>query len=170
MLRIARPLSTLVISAQAFHWLPQEVRYQKTAQQLKPQGYLAIFWNRYPSLEDPLAHELNQVYQQHAPEMVLGVPSGHQEKIEYWITDLNESDYFDLVEVKRYPWKERYTTRQYLGLLNTYSDHLRLSEERRQRLFAGIEAVLAQAGGSIEKPYEAVAYIARKLSSGVQSK
>ncbi len=84
---------------------------------------------------------------------------------QYWINELSENDYFDLVKVKQFPWSASYSTQHYLGLLNTYSDHLRLSEERRQRLFAAIKEVLEQEGGRIEKPYEAVAYIARKRGS-----
>ncbi len=40
----------LLISAQAFHWVPQEVRYEKAAHLLKPRGHLAVFWNRDPGL------------------------------------------------------------------------------------------------------------------------
>jgi SAM-dependent methyltransferase len=151
----------LVISAQAFHWVPQEIRYQKTASVLKPLGHLAVLYNHYLPLEDSVRQKLNQVYQQYAPELVSDQPAAHKD-IQYWTNDLSENSYFDLLEVQRLPWKENYSTQQYLGLLNTYSDHLRLTEEKRQRLFAGIKDVLEQEGGTLEKPYEAVAYIARK--------
>lgn len=159
-------LFDLVISAQAFHWVTQEIRCQKTAHILKPLRHLAIFWNHYLPLETSLHQKLNQVYQQYAPELAAGKPTPHKD-IQYWINELTENEYFDLVEVIRFPWRENYSTHHYLGLLNTYSDHLRLPKERRQQLFAAVKEVLEQEGGGIEKPYEAVAYIARKRSSTV---
>ena len=157
-------LFDLVISAQAFHWVTQEIRYEKTAHVLKPMRYLAIFWNHYLPLEDSIHQKINQVYQRYAPELASDKPNAHKDS-QYWINELSENDYFDLMEVKRFPWSEAYSTQHYLGLLNTYSDHLRLSEERRQQLFAAIKEALKQEGGRIEKPYEAVAYIARKRGS-----
>ncbi|HET9910817.1 MAG TPA: class I SAM-dependent methyltransferase [Anaerolineales bacterium] len=157
-------LFDLVISAQAFHWVTQEVRYQKTAHLLKPRGYLVIFYNHYRPLGASIRQKLDHVYQRYAPELGPDQPNSHR-SIQYWINELSENDCFDLVEVKRFLWQEIYSTPQYLGLLNTYSDHLRLPEERRQKLFGGIKEILEQEGNRIEKPYEAVAYIARKHSS-----
>lgn len=155
-------LFDLVISAQAFHWVAPEIRYQKTAEVLKPNGHLVLIWNRPPPLAASLAQKLNQVYQEYAPELVQDKPKTYEEGIQFWVRELEQSHYFDLVQVKRHPWMASYTTQQYLGLLQTYSDHLRLPEERRQQLFTGIGEVLEQEGGRLEKPYEAVAYIARK--------
>lgn len=41
----------------------------------------------------------------------------------------------------------------------------RLSEEKRQRLFGGLGDVLKGEGGRIEKPYEAVVFIALKRNA-----
>lgn len=55
--------------------------------------------------------------------------------------------------------------KEYLGLLNTYSDHLRLSEQRRKVLFEGIAESIERHGGYIEKPYLAVLYLAQRTST-----
>ncbi len=154
-------LFDLVISAQAFHWVTKEIRYSKTAQVLKPTGYLALFWNRTPPSEAPIDQKLEQVYQRSAPELVSDRPD-YEKEILVWSDELNESSYFTEVKVKRYPWRKVYKTQQYLGYLNTHSDHLRLSEEKRHQLFTGIREVLEQEGGKIERHYETIAYIARK--------
>ena len=57
----------LVISAQAFHWVPKEVGYAKAARALKPGGALALFWNMFPGFEGQLASDLERVYQEIAP-------------------------------------------------------------------------------------------------------
>ncbi len=155
-------LFDLVISAQAFHWVAKEIRYSKTAQVLMPTGSLALFWNRSPLPDAPIYQKLQQVYQRDTPELASSAKPDYEKDIQYWVDELNESGYFTNVKVKRCLWKKTYNTQQYLGLLNTYSDHLRLSEEKRQHLFMGIKEVLEEEGGKIEKLYEAVAYIARQ--------
>jgi hypothetical protein len=69
---------------------------------------------------------------------------------------------FENVLVRTYPWSAQYKTEAYLGLLNTYSDHLRLSEQRRLAFFGAIAALIEQHGGQIERPYLAVLYMARR--------
>ena len=64
----------------------------------------------------------------------------------------------------RFPWSQTYRTREYLGLLNTYSDHLRLPAATRQRLFDAIAAAIDSQGGLVERNYVTVLYVAHKLS------
>lgn len=151
----------LVISAQAFHWVPEEVRYEKTASILKTRGYLAAFWNMYPGMDHEIGPALDQVYRQRAPELVKA-PKPMNETTESIANSIRSSGYFDKVVIRKHPWSLRYTTKEYLGLLNTYSDHLRLSERKRSRLFGGIAEVLDQNGGYIDRPYLAVVYLAQR--------
>jgi SAM-dependent methyltransferase len=156
-------LFDLAISAQAFHWTDPETRFQKTASVLHKGGHLALFWNHNLPFPEPLDQELEQVYRQFAPELTGDPPPGYQAGIEYWRKELHASPEFDLLEITIYPWQAVYTTPEYLGLLNTYSDHLRLPEARRQELFSAITGVLERHGGQIKKPYRAELYLARKI-------
>jgi hypothetical protein len=104
---------------------------------------------------------LDQVYRQRAPELVKA-PKPMNETTESIANSIRSSGYFNKVVIRKYPWSTRYTTREYLGLLNTYSDHLRLSERKRSRLFGDIAEVLDQYGGYINRPYLAVVYLAQK--------
>lgn len=151
----------LVVSAQAFHWVPKEVSYGKAAQVLKTNGWLAIFWNHYPGMSGPLFQELEQVYTTSAPS--LSQPMGPiEETIERTRTEIVASESFVDVRVKTWPWTQRYSTQDYLGLLGTYSDHLRLDDAHRQLLFDGIADVIDRYGGYLDKPYLATLYLARK--------
>lgn len=151
----------LLISAQAFHWVPAEVRFVKAASVLKSQGHLALFWNMYPGIDGEMGHDLDEIYHRQAPEIVReDIPL--EKVIQDRAKSLHEDDRFEQVTVRTYPWRIRYETKTYLGLLNTYSDHLRLSEKRRKALFESIAALIDQHGGQIARPYLAVLYFARR--------
>jgi SAM-dependent methyltransferase len=150
----------LVMSAQAFHWIPKAIGYAKAARALKGTGYLALFWNMYPDPKDAIFLDLHKVYEEYAPELAAR-SSVCEELIAQREADIWDSGFFSNVRVQRFPWSVRYDALQYVGLLGTYSDHLRLSDERRQRLYEGVMAVITQHGGIIERPYLAVLYVAQ---------
>lgn len=151
----------LIFSAQAFHWVPQEIRFVKTAALLKPKGHLAIFWNMYPDIGGAIRRGLDEAYRRYAPELVRE-ETPLDALIQQRAASLAAEPQFENVIVRTYPWAARYKTEAYLGLLNTYSDHLRLPEPKRQRLFAAIAALIEKNGGEIERPYLAVLYLARR--------
>ena len=153
----------LVISAQAFHWVPKEIGYVKAARALKPGGALALFWNMYPGSHGQIDTDLERIYNAIAPE--LGNPgTDSEEVIQERLQDINASGCFGKVTLERFPWSQTYRTREYLGVLNTYSDHLRLSAAIRQRLFDAISAAIDGHGGLVERNYVTVLYVAYKLS------
>jgi SAM-dependent methyltransferase len=151
----------LVFSAQAWHWVPKDLGYAKASAALKSSGCLALFWNMYPDPQGPLFTDLEDVYHQRAPSM----PSkgfSPEELAHKRADEIAESGFFKDLLVHRFPWSQRYDTRQYLGLLNTYSDHLALPEEVRRSLRAGVAEVIDRHGGFIDRPYLAVLYLAQK--------
>ncbi len=153
----------LVISAQAFHWVPKEIGYAKVARALKANGCMALFWNMYPYPEGGVYDDLKKVYKEQAPNLATRTGS-YEELLKQREIEIIESGCFGTVELRKFPWVTRYSTEQYLGLLNTYSDHLRLPKEDRNRLFESIAEVIERYGGYIEKPYLAVLYTAQKAS------
>jgi len=153
----------LVISAQAFHWIAPEVGYAKIARALKPSGTMALFWNQYPYPDTEFYRALDELYQAQAPQIAQSAQElSWEEKIARREAELNESGYFERAVVKRYPWSATYQADQYLKLLNTHSDHRNLDGATRQKLFVAIRALIEQFGGTVEKPYLAVLYLARK--------
>ncbi len=157
-------LFDLVISAQAFHWVPKEIGYAKAARALKPAGSLALFWNMYPGFNaGPLRLEMDKIYQEISPEIASPMTE-MEETIKIRTSDIEASGLFGPVILKRFPWSMCYTSGQYQGLLNTYSDHLLLSEEKRMRLYKAIGDVIERHGGFIDRPYVAVLFLAQKLS------
>jgi len=119
-----------------------------------------LFWNMYPDPTDAIFLDLRKVYEERAPELAAR-SSSCEDLLKQREADIWDSGLFDNVSVTRFPWSVKYDALQYVGLLGTYSDHLRLSEERRSRLYAGVREVITQHGGIIEKPYLAVLYVAQ---------
>jgi SAM-dependent methyltransferase len=152
----------LVISAQAFHWVQKEIGFAKAARALKPSGWLALFWNMYPGMKGQIAIDLDKCYQEIAPDF--GTPlDATDERIRQRAEEIDSSGFFGPVTINRFPWSLRYTTRQYQGLLNTYSDHLCLPAQTRRHLIEAIGQVIDRHGGVIDRPYETVLYVAQKL-------
>jgi SAM-dependent methyltransferase len=153
----------LVFSAQAFHWIDKKIGYAKTAYVLKDSGCLALLWNMYPNPQGEIFEALNAVYREFAQEINNPVTISYQTLAKERELEIKRSGLFGPTKVSYYPWSQRYSVQQYLGLLNTYSDHLRLPEIRRKRLFKAVANVIEQHGGSIDKPYVAVSYVAHKI-------
>jgi SAM-dependent methyltransferase len=155
----------LVYSGQAFHWIPQEVGYEKAAAALKPGGYLALFWNRAPSRGDALRREIDAVYQRCAPELIDEAKQNPKELAKFEMeqaAEIQASGLFHDVAVLRFPWSQPYTTEQYLGLISTHSDHIVLQKERLDCLLEGVGNAIERSGGSLELHYSTVLYLAHK--------
>jgi len=153
----------LVISAQAFHWVPKDTAYARVARVLKPSGYVALFWNMVPDVEGGIYEELSAAYRKYARELTSREHRSYKEAVDQRRQELVESGYFEEIEVASFSWSVQYDTQQFMGLLTTYSDHLRLSEKIRARLLKRIAAILDKHGGSIEKPYLATVFLGRKI-------
>jgi SAM-dependent methyltransferase len=153
----------LVMSAQAFHWVPREIGYRKASEALKPGGALALFWNMSTGFKGKIEADLDNIYHEIVPELG-SQQSACEATIQERLDQINESACFGPVTIRRFPWSQSYRTGEYLGLINTYSDHLRLPERTRQCLFEGIAAAIDAQGGSVEREYIVVLYVAKKLS------
>jgi trans-aconitate methyltransferase len=154
----------LIISATAFHWIPPEIGYPKTAYMLKDEGYLALFWNHHPTPYTGFFQAVQSIYQDVVPEW--GSVSSNQsleQRIEQTRADIANTNLFETVVIHQYLWERYYNTEAYLRLLNTYSDHRQLDESKKIRLFERIgELIEKQYAGVVPRPYLTVLYIAKK--------
>ena len=65
--------------------------------------------------------------------------------------------------VRRYPWATEYSTKEYIDLLGTYSDHISLPETERHHLFSDIADLIdREYDGHVLKHYEAVLEVRKK--------
>jgi SAM-dependent methyltransferase len=151
----------LMISAQAFHWIDKETGYPKVARALKKDGYAALFWNTSTHPDREIDRDLERVYAEDVPNLAKD-PGSWEGLLKQRESEIIGSGCFADVQVRTYPWTARYNVEHYLGLLNTYSDHLGLAEEIRAKLMHDIARVIEKHGGVVDKPYVAVLYMAKK--------
>jgi SAM-dependent methyltransferase len=140
----------LVVSAQAWHWVDQNVGPMAAADALRPGGRLALISNGYEEVS--LRDELDAVYRQHAPQIVaktfvLGRPAltlgaAHAGPIE-------ACGRFGPVEERSFQWEHTYTRDEWLDQLPTHSDHRTLAPEVLSTLLEHIGAVIDANGGTL---------------------
>jgi SAM-dependent methyltransferase len=153
----------LVISAEAFHWIPTEIGYAKSAAALKDTGAIALFWHHSPGEDTPFRRAIEQVYAEKAPQLVTHLPGKAQSEdlVQGMLDDFAASGLFGPVTVKWYDWQEHCPVERYLKLISTYSPIRNLPEGEREDLLAAIGAVIERFGGSVESREMAVLYLAR---------
>ena len=146
----------LLICGTAFRWINRQVRYIKAAEVLRTEGAIAIFSNQHVRHTEGFFLKVQKIYKEHAPE--LHTDSHHPSLTRSAPPALEPGvKYFSEPLVRSYPWSQNYSSEEYVKLLNTYSDHIPLQDERRKSLFDGIRGLIdSQYGGVITKHYNSV--------------
>jgi SAM-dependent methyltransferase len=147
----------MITCGQGWHWIDRSVGDEKAARLLKPGGTLALFWNR-DSFDDDVRAELDQIYDEHAPELV-GADRGHAD--DPFADHLREIGKFASVDTTSYRWSSTVEADDLIGRTGTYSDHIRLTHERRDALLDAIRAVIDKRGGSVTVHYKTYTIFAR---------
>ncbi len=151
----------LVYSATAFHWLPQEAAYGKIRRCLKPGGTLAIFRiHPFPNrMSDDTNAANRRVYDKMRPSDQKIVEFSEAD-CEPTLAALRAWGFRD-VEAKLYRRVRTLMTEEYIGLLNTYSDHRVLESELKQRFEEEMRKAINEVGGYIRIYDTIVLYLAR---------
>ena len=152
----------LAISATAFHWV-DPASYPKLARILRPGGAVALCWNKHIVEEDGgFFDRVQPLYQRHAPELLAkGKPTVATLPDE--IADLAATELFGDFTVRRYPWVTHYDSASYLRLLDTFPEHYTLPDERRQRFYESIAALIdGEFGGQIAREHLTVLCVAHR--------
>ena len=144
----------------AFHWLPPEVRYVKTAEVLRPGGALTVTMVHHvlPEDTDPFFIEAQADYEAVSS---VGEPPGPPEAIEGFGAEMSESGLFRVIAERRYQWDVEYTADEYVDVLNTYSDHRLKDDVTRNRLFDLIRARIGDR--RVRKTYLAMLDVATRI-------
>lgn len=156
----------LAVAAQSFHWIDPERGLPLLASLLSPGGYFARIDNMKDVHEHPIRETLNALYEKHFPDRDfyhLNAPDDKMQNIERRTETLRTSTHFEEPKIFTFPWKEEYTSERYIALLQTYSDHLLLSDNKRALLLEEIKHAIDDHGGSIVIPYYTLLQCSRVL-------
>ena len=139
----------LIVSATAFHWIPEETGYPKVFSLLKDGGVFARFANR--PLADKgrpkLTEEIQALY-----AVYMGRTGSPEEFTEADAARLAKKalDYgFSDVQYGLFHRTRTFSAKEYTALLGTYSDHLAIEEKKRNEFFSEIEHAIDRHGGEI---------------------
>jgi SAM-dependent methyltransferase len=141
----------LVVCGQAWHWIDPAVGPAKAAGLLRPDGVLALFWNHETDLEPAVRNVLDEAYRKHAPELLeMSAQDRKRREAKPYLAELKASRAFRSIETKEYPLERTYTTEEWVGTVQTHSDHLQLDPVRRAALADDLRMLIdRRLGGKI---------------------
>lgn len=158
----------ILFAAQAWHWVPTEVRYPKAHALLGDRGAFAAFWN-VPMRYRPATFRatLDAVYDQLAPNVPTRGPGSGWTTVaadqKVTMGEIEASGRFDDLESRTYEHEHTFSTEDYVALLATQSDHRLLPNDQREALLDAIASVIDDGGAAITIAYTAHLYLAHRI-------
>ena len=144
----------LVFSASAFHWVPEEIGYNKVRNILKSGGVFARFANHpYRDKGKPeLSKEIDKIYDEYYYKFHNKKREALMEFTEKQAKDraMIASKYgFTDIRYELFYRQRIFTAKEYIELLGTYSDHIAIEEQIRMKFFSKIQEAINHHGGTI---------------------
>jgi SAM-dependent methyltransferase len=158
----------LPFSAQAWHWMDPEVRWEHAADVLAPGGSLALFWNYDRIIDQRVQARITAVHQDLTPHIEWDTdPVPGDGLMDRWpATDLAGLATFTGLQARLFRWERGLSRRQYLDYLATHSAYLVLGEPVRTELFTRISEALPD---QVLLAEDTVLYLARRrLNRGLR--
>ena len=137
-----------VLAATSFHWISPDLRYIKTANALKDNGFLILLWNIPLKPQYEVYQMLHEVYQIEAPSLTLyGDRETHEEDLRRIGQAVIDSGLFKGLVSEHLAYEITYSIDDYLALLSTLSPCIALEPQQRDSLFVGLRAALERNWG-----------------------
>ncbi|MCE7921230.1 MAG: class I SAM-dependent methyltransferase [Chloroflexi bacterium CFX1] len=152
----------LAVSADAFHWIRPEVGYPKAQAALKADGSFAFFWQLSVDPQTDWSRAVDETFQRLAPQYDRpNQPMDAGQIRNIIMENFREHCGIEDVTVKMYDWTETLSAEKYVKLLRTYSGFRGMEAVPRESLDRDVYAVIENAGGSIQQPYQAILFHAK---------
>jgi len=153
-----------VVAFTALHWVDPELRYAKPAQLLREGGHVGVGGTLHVQRTggDSFWVEVQEDYDAVTPSDDNEAPPA-AEAVESLREEIEAGGYFEYVAWRTYLWDQPYTADEYIALLNTYSGHRALDDERREELYRRIRRrIESRSDGRVTKTYLTMLNVARK--------
>jgi hypothetical protein len=133
------------------------------AKALRMGGIIALIYSFSAKPDNQVMLGLSEMLYRES-ENALSYSWNYKVDISRWTQELKGSGFFTEPVVKRYPWKKKFSTEEYAGLLRTYSDFLSLPNKLQVKLSKMMKDCIDSDGGRLEKPYESVTVLAECIA------
>ena len=160
-----------VVAGQSWHWVDPLAGAAKAARVLRPDGWLAAFWNvGQPPPE--VSEAFITVYQREVPDSPFDLRSmpkraleGYQALFAKAADGIREVGGFDDPEQWHFDWEQSYTREQWLDQLPTQATLTWFPSEKLAKVLEGVGAAIDAMGGRFTMSYTTVAIIAARTQA-----
>lgn len=156
----------LVAAATSFHWIRLSVRVMKAADVLKPDGYLAVWWNVFG---DPTREDLYHEATKGVLEPLSRSPSDPHDAVPFALDtaarrrEIVDTDAFDEPDYAAYRWVLWLNTQQVGALYATFSSISRLPMDHRRAILDQLMVIAERDfGGRVARNMVTPTYVARR--------
>jgi SAM-dependent methyltransferase len=126
----------LVAAATSFHWVAPEVRMTKAAEALRPGGTLAVISTHHiAGGTEEFFVDVQDCYEKFDPDTPPDLRLPRASEVPEDSTEFDNAPEFGPVTFTRYEWQLTYTTKGYIDLVSTYSNHRALPADARTGLY-----------------------------------
>jgi SAM-dependent methyltransferase len=156
----------LFFCATAFHWLDASTRVARAAASVREGGTVAIVWTHHVAGgTETFFAKTRRCYERFDPDTPKDPDLPAEDALTPSTAELAASSLLTDVEDLRFPVEIEYATSDYLNLLQTYSNILSLSPDRRASLLDCIGRVIdGDFGGRVTKRYLFELVLARRTA------
>jgi SAM-dependent methyltransferase len=153
----------VVVCAGAFHWLDSSVRVAKSVSVIREGGSLALVHSHHLAGGTREFFDSSQeCYRRWFTDTPEGFRLPSAATIPRDSPELDAASDLEPAVLRRYEWEQEYTSREYLDLLRTYSDHRALGDERRELLLECLRKLIdGRFGGRVFKRHLTELRVAR---------
>lgn len=152
-----------VFSAQAFHWVPQPVGYQKCAATLRKGGHLALFWNIDISRDTDADKDLLRVLNRYDGFTSCMSQADYRKRPASIASGIVQSGLFTEPEITHARWKMKYTADAYFGYMLTGNVFVQKPDAEKQACYQEIKQLATKHNG-IERHYVCELYVSQKAA------
>ena len=154
-----------VVAATAWQWVDPARRYELAAAALRPAATSPPGAPRTssPSAGTRSSTRSRKVYDAIGEGLPAGAPRPEPGQLPDHSEEIEASGLFDVVAVEHFDWTVDYDADSYLRLLSTFSGHIAMPPDRRERLYAEIRRRLSEGpNGRLRRGWGAVLHVARR--------
>jgi SAM-dependent methyltransferase len=150
------------LAAQSWHWVDPDRGPAVMARALRPGGVLALVWNTPGDDRSDIRLAIEAAYARHAPELVESSVVNRPRAVADMLRQAFAGGDWNGPDRVVVPWVRRYTSQEYVELIDTHSDHRTLDDDVRTALLEGVRTAIDEHGGAIDYPYDTQLVLLRR--------